>query len=77
MNTAGFLCSTLRKLKIYVWEIFWVILVRAKYHNRTFTNGERSKQQIYYHPYNSRRYPVLKLALQYLLSCPINSGCVE
>ena len=42
--------------------VFWVILVRAKYHNRTsaLQKWQRSKQQIYYHPHNGRWYPVKK-----------------
>ena len=43
--------------------VFWVILVRAKYHNLTsaLQKWQRSKQQqIYYHPHNGRWYPVKK-----------------
>ena len=66
MNTADFLSSTYqRKLQIYVWEFFEVILVRAKYHNRTSALQKRcSKQLIYYRSHNARGYPVNEFTLQ-------------
>ena len=46
--------------------VFWVILVRAKYHNRmsALQKRQRSTQQIYYHPHNGRGYPGNEFALQ-------------